>query len=104
MIIRSGIFLLFFGACVSDAPEKFDSINAETWNSFTNEKVGYTLTYPDKLEEDKSRNGKDVIFRFDGYPIICINFVDSTEASKRGLWLKHQPVGNIILSGVQSKI
>ena len=103
MIIRSGYFLLYLAACVSDAPDEFDSINAEIWNSFTNKIAGYTLSYPDELEVDMSRNGKDALFRYDGYPIICINFVDSSEGRKRGLWVKHQPVGNIILSGISGK-
>ena len=103
MIIRSGYFLLFLTACVSDAPEEFDSINAEIWNSYTNEIAGYTLSYPDELEVDMSRNGKDALFRYDGYPIICINYVDSTEGRKRGLWVKHQPIGNILLSGISGK-
>ena len=103
MIIRSGYVILFLTACVSDAPEEFDSINAEIWNSFTNKIAGYTLSYPDELEVDMSRNGKDVLFRYDGYPIICINFVDSSEGIKRGLWVKHQPVGNILLSGISGK-
>jgi hypothetical protein len=100
---RAGLLFLFFTACVSDAPEEFASIKAETWNSFTNEIAGYTLSYPNELEEDKSRDGKDVLFRYNGYPIICVNFVDSTEGRKRGLWLKHQPVADILLNGVQGK-
>jgi hypothetical protein len=100
---RAGLFFLFFTACVSDAPEEFASIKAETWNSFTNEIAGYTLSYPNELEEDKSRDGKDALFRYNGYPIICVNFVDSTEGRKRGLWLKHQPVADILLNGVQGK-
>jgi len=103
MIIRSGIFLLLLTACVSNPPEKFDSIDAETWKSFTNEAVGYILSYPDELEENKSLDGKDVIFRFDGYPIICINYIDSTEGRQRGLWVKHQPVEDILLSNVPGK-
>ena len=79
------------------------SINAEIWNSFTNKIAGYTLSYPDELEVDMSRNGKDALFRYDGYPIICINYVDSTEGRKRGLWVKHQPIGNILLSGISGK-
>ena len=98
---RAGLFFLFFTACVSDAPEEFASIKAETWNSFTNEIAGYTLSYPNELEEDKSRDGKDALFRYNGYPIICVNFVDSIEGRKRGLWIKHSPAGNILLDGIQ---
>ena len=66
----------------------------------------------DKLQSFSSRFGfrllsqsstMDALFRYDGYPIICINFIDSSEGRKRGLWVKHQPVGNIILSGISGK-
>ena len=102
-IISTTSFFLIFTACVSGVPEEFYLINAETWNSFTNEIAGYTLSYPNELEKDKSRDGKDALFRYNGYPIICVNFVDSTEGRKRGLWLKHQPVADILLNGVQGK-
>ena len=102
-IISTTSFFLIFTACVSDVPEEFYLINAETWNSFTNEIAGYTLSYPNELEKDKSRDGKDALFRYNGYPIICVNFVDSTEGRKRGLWLNYQPVADILLNGVQGE-
>ena len=98
---RGGLFLLFLAACVSNAPEEFDSIKAGTWNALTNETAGYSISYPNELEVERSRDGKDVIFRYNGYPIICVNFVDSIEGRKRGLWIKHSPAGNILLDGIQ---
>ena len=98
---KAGLFLLFLVACVSDPPDEFDSIKARTWNTLTNETAGYSLSYPNELEVDRSRDGKDVLFRYDGYPIICINFVDSIEGRKRGLWIKYPPAGKILLDGIQ---
>jgi len=98
-VIQSYVFCLLLFSCISEAPIEFSSIKAESWKTYSNELVGYSLQYPEELEVDKSRRGKDALFRFDGYPIISINYVDSTEGAKRGLWIRHKPLGPTELSG-----
>ena len=98
-VIQSYFFSLLLFSCISEAPVEFSSIKAESWKTYSNELVGYSLQYPEELEVDKSCKGKDALFRFDGYPIISINYVDSTEGAKRGLWIRHKSLGPTELSG-----
>ena len=97
------IINLFLSACISNPPEEINSIYPKAWKTFTNQIAGYSLSYPIEFEVDESRDGKDVIFRFDSYPIIAVNYVDSAEGRTRGLWVKHEPVDNIKLDGISGK-
>jgi len=44
-----------------------------------------------------------ILFRLDNYPVLVINDVTGNEAKNRGLWIKHPPLENIIVGGVQWK-
>ena len=97
---RLGLFLFIFTSCVSDLPIEFEFIKADVWKTFSNGIAEYFLSYPKELEIDHGWSVKDVLFPYDGYLLF---FFDSTEGSKRGLWINHQSVDNIILSGIQGE-
>ena len=39
------------------------------------------------------------MFRFQGFPLIVVNYVDEREARNRGLWVNHDPKETISLGG-----
>ena len=103
MRINISFVVLVFISCVSDPPAAFSTIKVKSWKLFTNEVAGYSLSYPEELDINQHHDRKDVLFRYDGYPIIAVNFIDSTEGRKRGLWVQHPPVDDITLGSNSGK-
>lgn len=73
-----------------------DQIN---WSTYTNSKLGYTISYPTVLQLEEFGNGS-VLFRngMDGVPIL-VRYADEQEGKKRDLWFGHEPVEKINLAG-----
>ncbi len=73
-----------------------DQIN---WSTYTNSKLGYTISYPAVLQLEEFGDGS-VLFRngSDGVPIL-VRYADEQEGKKRDLWFGHEPVGKINLAG-----
>ena len=74
-------------------------VDANGWNTYSNDVIGYTLRVPAVCEVEEADDGRDVLFRFLGAPIIAIRFVDESEGSERGLWVGHEPISETELSG-----
>jgi hypothetical protein len=58
---------------------------------------------PDFYSGGEHQNGRSVLFRHDGYPVLSISFVDEYEGDSRGLWVGHESVGSIRLAGRDGK-
>ena len=57
------------------------------------------MDVPDLYASRKHGGGPNVLFRYDGYPVLSISLVDEREGHSRGLWVGHDPVGSIQLAG-----
>lgn len=93
---------VLISSCENRPPPALSMASVE-WATYTNEKVGYTVQYPANYTLDKSRNGRDVLFRYDGFPVLAVNFTTTDEADGRGLWADHEPVGDVDLAGQQGR-
>lgn len=91
-------FALTLGGC---SPRGFDwpEVAADGWTVYVNERVGYHLKVPDICDVEEHDDGRTVLFRFRGAPIIAVNFVDEVEGDQRGLWTGHEPSGEVELAG-----
>ena len=69
--------------------------------TYRNERVGYVVLYPDVCHIQEYDGG--TIFRFDGAPIMVVNYVTEREGGKRGLWPGHKPAGSVELGGKDGK-
>ena len=87
-----------YGHCGCNTTPDTSAANTFKWERFTRPELGYALDYPDICVLDKSNSGPvGTMFRWDGTPIIVVNYVDDQEGRKRGLWVRHQPGGEIKL-------
>ncbi len=71
--------------------------NAVAWKIYSNPSVGYTFEHPDLYEVEEHHDGRTVLLRYDGYPVVSIRHVDEQEGRSHGLWIKHDAVGTIEL-------
>ena len=98
--------------------------NAVAWKIYSNPSVGYTFEHPDiyEVEEhhdgrtvllrydgypvvehpdiyevEEHHDGRTVLLRYDGYPVVSIRHADEQEGRSHGLWIKHDAVGTIEL-------
>ena len=81
-------------SCESEPPEH-PPLASIDWKEFTHPTLGYSIKYPSfyKVREHDA----DVMFRFDNYPVLVINYVDEQEARDRGLWAKHKSVDSMMV-------
>ena len=89
--------LFFTGGC-GGTPPRNPPAEGVTWKVYSNAVVGYTLEYPEVYEPQEHHEGRDVLFRYDGYPVISISHVDEEEGRNRGLWVGRQPLERIWLA------
>ncbi len=71
--------------------------NALAWKTYSNPSVGYTFEHPDLYEVEEHHDGRTVLLRYDGYPVVSIRHADEQEGRSHGLWIKHDAVGTIEL-------
>lgn len=64
---------------------------------YRNPNVGYSVLRPAVCRIHEYEGG--TIFRYDGAPIMCVNFETEDGAKRRGLWAKHDPVAEADLGG-----
>lgn len=86
------------GACGGPPPEN-PAPDDVGWRTFVNETVGYSIEVPDVYIPMTHAGGRDVLFRYEGYPVIAISWVDEAEGRGRGLWPAHEPAGAVTLGG-----
>ena len=94
--------LLYLGLIVASCenrPPPPLSISKVEWATYINEQVGYTVQYPAAFTLQNNSNGRDLLLRHDGFPVIAINYTTEEEADSRGLWAGHEPAGKIELAG-----
>ncbi len=72
-------------------------VDAVAWRVYSNPVVGYALEHPDLYETEEDHDGRTVLLRYDGYPVISIRHADEREGRSHGLWIKHKAVGSIEL-------
>ena len=87
-------------ACHGTPPPSPDAESVR-WATYTDETVGFSLDYPD-VYTVTGQSGS-VRMRHDGYPVISIALETEQGARRRGLWSKHDPVGEIELGGRDGK-
>ena len=83
----------------SGTPPANPAVDAVVWRTYSNPMVGYSLEYPEIYTPQERYQGRDVLFRYDNYPVVSISHVNEEEGTSRGLWVKHGAVGSIQLSG-----
>jgi len=101
---KLSILFGLFGLCLllgSCSPRAFDwpSVSSDGWTVYQNEAVGYRIQVPRICEVEEHHDGRTVLFRFRGAPIIAVNFVDEAEGDARGLWVGHDPIDDVELAG-----
>jgi hypothetical protein len=89
---------LLISGCGGTPPPN-PAVNSVAWETYSNSIVGYSLEYPDLYEQEEHHQGRDVLFRYNDYPVISISHVDEKGGRSRGLWVKHGAVGSIQVSG-----
>ena len=97
------LVMTLFGTACNSTPPEHPALDEVRWATYTNAEVGYTLEYPDFYRIDDRGKPKDVMFRFDGYPVLVINWVSEKEGRSRGLWPGHEPVRTVELAGLEGK-
>ena len=87
------------------SPPPNPAASAVVWKTYSSSVVGYSLEYPNVYTSQEHHQGRDVLFRYDDYPVISISHVDDDDddGRSRGLWVKHGAVRSIQLSGRQGK-
>ena len=68
-----------------------------TWVQHRDNDVGYSLSYPDVFDV-KQRRGEP-FFSYRGPTFFRVIHITPSEASSRGLWGGHEPVGNVVIGG-----
>ena len=94
--------MLIINSCENTPPPALSIAKVE-WATYNNERVGYKLQYPAAFNLKTDLNGKDLLLKHGGFPVMAINYTNENEAHDRGLWADHEPVGNIILANKKGK-
>ena len=94
--------LVLTSGCESKPPPAL-SMASVRWGTYKNENVGYTLQYPVAYTLQTSQAGRDILFRYNGFPAMAINYTTKGEADERGLWADHKAAGEIKLAGQSGK-
>ena len=89
--------------CISKAPENIKLDEVGEWKTYTNPLVGYNLKYPSNYQLHEYHEGKTTIFRYQGFPLVVVNYVNEKEGKNRGLWVKHAPKEKKQLGGKLGK-
>ena len=103
-LLRNPIFVVFhsvimlFLACENSPPPALSMVRIH-WATYENLKADYSLQYPSAYSWEEHRSGQDVLFRYDGFPLIAINRTTEEGAREQGLWANHEPVSNEIVFG-----
>lgn len=93
-----GVLSFMVGACRGTPPPP-PLAGEVQWKAYSNAVVGYSLEVPDVYDPRAAHAGKDVLFRYQGYPVLVVNYIDEAEGKSRGLWPGHERAGEIELAG-----
>ena len=94
-----GLFLLLLLTGCYGSPPSSPSIDTVNWQRYTSENCGFSVGYPDVYDLEPHHQGRDLIMRQDGYPVVAISVSKRGEAEQRGLWARHEPAGLAELAG-----
>jgi hypothetical protein len=97
LALLASLAVLVLAGC-QGAPPPDPPADAVTWRAFHNDAVGYSVELPTVFERTGER-GQSVLFRYQGYPVLCINYVDEAEGRRRGLWVGKEDSGPARLGG-----
>src|SRR6185295_12922205 len=76
-------------ACRNTPPPPPDPATLK-WTTYSNPVVGYTLEVPDLYRPSTHHGDRDVMFRYDRFPVLVVNYIDLEEGKHRGLWPGHE--------------
>lgn len=94
--------LLAVAGCESTPPELPDPASV-SWITYTNPVLGYSVDVPSSFVRQENSRNPSVLFRYDGFPVVAVNFVSREEGKKRGLWVGKEPAGTIHLGNRDGK-
>lgn len=94
-LVLAATLAIIFGGC--DSTPHWPAPASGGWSTFTHPTLGYSVDYPTGCKVQQDERG--VLIRFEGGPIIAINWVTDNEGRHRGLWAGHDPAGEIELGG-----
>ena len=96
LIFASATF--FINGCTQPYPRALDSTNIE-WATYSNRQLNYSMKYPNIYSKSEAKDGKEVVFKYDGITAIRAVFVSEEEGDSRGLWVGNKAVEKIEMGG-----
>ena len=72
LIFASATF--FINGCTQPYPRALDSTNIE-WATYSNRQLNYSMKYPNIYSKSEAKDGKEVVFKYDGITAIRVVFV-----------------------------
>lgn len=91
--------LLLLAGCGRDTPPPNPESASVRWQTYTDPRLGFSFEHPDVFEVSNDREGRGLILRYDGYPVVSVGHYSESEADSRGLWAGREPQGAIRLGG-----
>ena len=88
LIFASATF--FINGCTQPYPRALDSTNIE-WATYSNRQLNYSMKYPNIYSKSEEKDGKEVVFKYDGITAIRVVYVSEEEGDNRGPfgWVKN---------------
>ncbi|MFQ5747175.1 MAG: hypothetical protein ACE5HF_08160 [Gemmatimonadota bacterium] len=103
LALALGLLAPGIGGCRGEPPP-MPGPGTFSWRTYENRVIGYRVEVPDIYRPDVSDDGSSVIFRWEGAPPVKVYFTDAAAARKRGLWVRHEPSGEIRLGGRSGRL
>lgn len=98
-----GALALVFAGCQDRAPG-LPPMDTLTWKTFSNPVSGYRMEIPTVFSPQSGHGDRDTLFRYEGFPLLAVNFTDEAEARQRGLWATSDPVGTAEIAGRKAEL
>ena len=89
---------IFINGCTQPYPRALDSTNIE-WATYSNRQLNYSMKYPNIYSKSEEKDGKEVVFKYDGITAMRVVFVSEEEGDSRGLWVGNKAVEKIEMGG-----
>ena len=100
ILLRTSFIAIVLIGCSQPIPKSLET-GTFGWVTYSNTQLAYSLKYPDIYTKSEERDGKDIVFQYDGITAMRVLFVSEEEGTNRGLWVKSKPVEEIEMAGVK---
>lgn len=90
------VLAVVLASCQSSPPQ-WPRADAVQWEPYTRADIGWSVETPTTFQPDQV--GDDTVFRYHGFPIFRVLFVDDAAARQRGLWAQSRPIGAVTIDG-----